>query len=277
MSVTFAVAVVRLASRKTLIQQMSATESLAAVDTICVDKTGTLTDGELRLLGVEVAEGVEERGGARGPGALRRQRRGAQPDPGDDRRALPGEGGPGRGRGPLLLAVEVERAANRRQELRDGRPGRARAGRCPDPAAGPRRRSPAARDRGRAAGRRLRRVGRGAAPLASGSAAAAAGAARPGRARRDAAPRRLRDDRLHARPGSRPEADLRRRAGDGHGGRRRRRRPRRRRHDRRLRAARGRRRPGRGGARTTRSSAGSPPSRRRRWSAPCANRAATRR
>ena len=38
---------------------MSATESLAAVDTICVDKTGTLTDGELRLLGVEVAEGVE--------------------------------------------------------------------------------------------------------------------------------------------------------------------------------------------------------------------------
>jgi len=60
MSVTFAVAVVRLARRDTLVQQMSATESLAAVDTICVDKTGTLTDGELRLLEVEVAEGVEE-------------------------------------------------------------------------------------------------------------------------------------------------------------------------------------------------------------------------
>jgi P-type E1-E2 ATPase len=59
MSVTFAVAAVRLARRETLVQQMSATESLAAVDTICVDKTGTLTDGELRLLGVEVAEGVE--------------------------------------------------------------------------------------------------------------------------------------------------------------------------------------------------------------------------
>jgi cation-transporting P-type ATPase E len=57
MSVTFAVAAVRLARRATLVQQMSATESLAAVDTICVDKTGTLTDGELRLLGVEVAEG----------------------------------------------------------------------------------------------------------------------------------------------------------------------------------------------------------------------------
>jgi cation-transporting P-type ATPase E len=59
MSVTFAVAAVRLAKRDTLVQQMSATESLAAVDTICVDKTGTLTDGELRLLGAEVAEGVD--------------------------------------------------------------------------------------------------------------------------------------------------------------------------------------------------------------------------
>ena len=59
MSVTFAVAAVRLANRKTLIQQMSATESLASVDTICVDKTGTLTAGELRLVALAVADGVE--------------------------------------------------------------------------------------------------------------------------------------------------------------------------------------------------------------------------
>jgi magnesium-transporting ATPase (P-type) len=59
MSVTFAVAAVRLAKRDTLVQQMSASESLAAVDTICVDKTGTLTAGELRLTGVEFAAGVE--------------------------------------------------------------------------------------------------------------------------------------------------------------------------------------------------------------------------
>ncbi len=59
MSVTFAVAAVRLARNDTLVQQMSATESLASVDTICVDKTGTLTDGELRLLGAEVADGVD--------------------------------------------------------------------------------------------------------------------------------------------------------------------------------------------------------------------------
>jgi cation-transporting ATPase E len=59
MSVTFAVAAVRLAKRDTLIQQMSASESLAAVDTICVDKTGTLTAGELRLTGVEFAAGTD--------------------------------------------------------------------------------------------------------------------------------------------------------------------------------------------------------------------------
>ncbi len=59
MSVTFAVAAVRLARDKTLVQQMSATESLASVDTICVDKTGTLTDGQLKLLSVEVADGVD--------------------------------------------------------------------------------------------------------------------------------------------------------------------------------------------------------------------------
>jgi magnesium-transporting ATPase (P-type) len=56
MSVTLAVAAVRLARLDTLVQQMSATESLAAVDTICIDKTGTLTTGELELLGIEVAD-----------------------------------------------------------------------------------------------------------------------------------------------------------------------------------------------------------------------------
>src|SRR5919197_1028612 len=55
-SVTFAVAAVRLARRNTLVQQMAATEALAAVDTICVDKTGTLTDGTLELVSVEVAD-----------------------------------------------------------------------------------------------------------------------------------------------------------------------------------------------------------------------------
>jgi magnesium-transporting ATPase (P-type) len=56
MSVTLAVAAVRLARQNTLVQQMAATEALAAVDTICVDKTGTLTDGTLKLVTVEAAD-----------------------------------------------------------------------------------------------------------------------------------------------------------------------------------------------------------------------------
>ncbi len=56
LSVTLAVAAVRLARQNTLVQQMAATEALAAVDTICVDKTGTLTDGSLKLVTVETAD-----------------------------------------------------------------------------------------------------------------------------------------------------------------------------------------------------------------------------
>ncbi|MEX0620165.1 MAG: cation-translocating P-type ATPase [Solirubrobacterales bacterium] len=65
MSVTFAVAAIKLARRNTLLQQMSASESLASVDTICVDKTGTLTDGNLSLVGIETAYVTDSRLAAR--------------------------------------------------------------------------------------------------------------------------------------------------------------------------------------------------------------------
>ena len=65
MSVTLAVAAVRLARLDTLVQQMSATEALAAVDTICVDKTGTLTTGELELVSVDVTDPKEASGAQR--------------------------------------------------------------------------------------------------------------------------------------------------------------------------------------------------------------------
>ena len=64
MSVTLAVAAVRLARQNTLVQQMAATEALAAVDTICVDKTGTLTDGTLKLI---ARRGRRSRGAGRTP------------------------------------------------------------------------------------------------------------------------------------------------------------------------------------------------------------------
>ncbi len=49
-SLTFAVAAVRMARRGALAQQLNAIESLASVDLLCLDKTGTLTEGSLRVV-----------------------------------------------------------------------------------------------------------------------------------------------------------------------------------------------------------------------------------
>lgn len=48
-SVAMAVSVVRLARKRVLVQDMPAVEVLARVDTICVDKTGTLTEPGMRV------------------------------------------------------------------------------------------------------------------------------------------------------------------------------------------------------------------------------------
>ena len=56
-SLTYAVACMRMARRGVLAQQLNAIESLASVDVICVDKTGTLTESALRVAGVEPAAG----------------------------------------------------------------------------------------------------------------------------------------------------------------------------------------------------------------------------
>jgi cation-transporting P-type ATPase E len=60
MSVTYAVASIRMARRGALAQQLNAIESLASVDAICLDKTGTLTDARLRVEAVVPAPGVDE-------------------------------------------------------------------------------------------------------------------------------------------------------------------------------------------------------------------------
>lgn len=58
--VTFAVATLRMSRRGALSQQLNAVESLASVDVICLDKTGTLTEESLRVVRVLPAEGVAE-------------------------------------------------------------------------------------------------------------------------------------------------------------------------------------------------------------------------
>jgi cation-transporting ATPase E len=53
-SVAFAVGVVRLAKRRVLVQELPAVEVLARVDVLCIDKTGTLTEGRLVVEEVEL-------------------------------------------------------------------------------------------------------------------------------------------------------------------------------------------------------------------------------
>src|SRR5262249_52359116 len=62
MSITYAVAGMRMARRGALAQQLNAIESLASVDSICIDKTGTLTDATIEIDSLVPATGVDEGG-----------------------------------------------------------------------------------------------------------------------------------------------------------------------------------------------------------------------
>jgi cation-transporting ATPase E len=60
-SVTLAVSVVSLAKKQTLIQELYSLENLSRIDTICLDKTGTLTDGSMAVTQVIFAsKAIEE-------------------------------------------------------------------------------------------------------------------------------------------------------------------------------------------------------------------------
>jgi cation-transporting P-type ATPase E len=59
-SLTYAVAAIRIARRGALAQQLNAIESLASVDVICLDKTGTLTESSSRVVGLVPASGMDE-------------------------------------------------------------------------------------------------------------------------------------------------------------------------------------------------------------------------
>jgi len=52
-SVALAVGIIKLAKHKTLVQDLYSLEMLARVDTICFDKTGTITDGKMTVDSVE--------------------------------------------------------------------------------------------------------------------------------------------------------------------------------------------------------------------------------
>ena len=59
-SVTLVVSVVSLSKKKTLIQKLYSLENLSRVDTICLDKTGTLTDGTMTVTEIKEYGDKEE-------------------------------------------------------------------------------------------------------------------------------------------------------------------------------------------------------------------------
>ena len=113
-SLTYAVAAVRMARRGVLAQQLNAIESLASVEVICIDKTGTLTESALRVADVLPVAG-RQRGAADGV------RSGASPRPRLDAQrarceaiaeASPAAPEPVARGGAVQLAARVERGCS---------------------------------------------------------------------------------------------------------------------------------------------------------------------
>ena len=59
-TVTLSLSVVKLAKRNTMVQDMYSIEMLAAADVICLDKTGTITDGTMQVSEFHILDGTDE-------------------------------------------------------------------------------------------------------------------------------------------------------------------------------------------------------------------------
>ncbi|MFE5024443.1 HAD-IC family P-type ATPase [Streptomyces sp. NPDC056656] len=59
-SVAFAIGVIRLGRKQCLVQELPAIEGLARVDTVCLDKTGTLTEGGMDITELRPLGGADE-------------------------------------------------------------------------------------------------------------------------------------------------------------------------------------------------------------------------
>ena len=102
-SLAFGIAAVTLARRNVLVQELPAVEGLARVDVVCLDKTGTLTEGDVVFDSLEMLDGADEVLGRREALGRARRRREPQRDARGDRRGVPDarrrlEAGPARAR-----------------------------------------------------------------------------------------------------------------------------------------------------------------------------------
>ena len=110
-SVAFSVAVVRLARQHVLVQELPAVEGLARIDVLCIDKTGTLTEGKL------VLDRVERLDDALDPGPVLAALAEADPAPNATLRAIgeslpsPGDGWAVEGSVPFSSARKWSAAA----------------------------------------------------------------------------------------------------------------------------------------------------------------------
>ncbi|MFI1257101.1 cation-translocating P-type ATPase [Streptomyces netropsis] len=59
-SVAFAIGVIRLGRKQCLVQELPAIEGLARVDVVCLDKTGTLTEGGMDVTALRLLDGSDE-------------------------------------------------------------------------------------------------------------------------------------------------------------------------------------------------------------------------
>jgi len=59
-SVAFAIGVIRLGRKQCLVQELPAIEGLARIDTVCLDKTGTLTEGGMDVTELRPLRGADE-------------------------------------------------------------------------------------------------------------------------------------------------------------------------------------------------------------------------
>ncbi|MFE7134451.1 HAD-IC family P-type ATPase [Streptomyces sp. NPDC057638] len=98
-SVAFAIGVIRLGRKQCLVQELPAIEGLARVDVVCLDKTGTLTEGGMDVAEIRPLGGAEETAVRGVLGALGA----ADPRPNASLQAIidacPVQGGDGQGRG----------------------------------------------------------------------------------------------------------------------------------------------------------------------------------
>ncbi len=115
-SLTFAVAALAMARRGALAQQLNAVESLASVDVICLDKTGTLTEPHLRVVEAVPANGDRRRCNASSAASPLHSRPATQPS--RRSRTPTTRLSSSRGDRSVLVAVPLERRPPRRHHLR---------------------------------------------------------------------------------------------------------------------------------------------------------------